>query len=477
LLSTLRRRLLRPWAILPLALVVGGSAWFVSRPSDEGGGSTTTQQTAEVSTGTMSQTVSASGTIEAAATDELSFSAAGTVTAVNVEAGAEVQAGDVLATLDSPELVSAVDQAEATVADAEARLDEDQDADASGTQIAADESSLESAQRQLDAANEALAGTQLVATIDGTVSAVDLTVGEELGDAGTSGTGMTGSATGSGQSSSSIGSGDGGQGALSGGGTDDTSSDTSAAQIEVVSTGSYLVELGIDDTEIDQVAEGQEAELRLSSAASTGFPGGGFPGGGAFPGGGFPGGGGQGSDDQGADESSGDDGGSDQTAADPFAGADEPDATGSVTSVGAIADASSGVASYPVEVSFDGSVDDFHVGATVDVEIVYEQVEDALQVPSQYVTTTQGASTVVVVRGNDRETRTVETGITSGGMVQITSGLQEGEQVLLTITVGGGGGFAGGGPGAGDTGDDDDGGGGGGGGFTPPAGFGPGGGG
>jgi macrolide-specific efflux system membrane fusion protein len=447
--------------------MVGGGTWFVSRSSSEGegDGSTTIEQTVEVSTGTMSQTVSASGTIEAAATNELSFSAAGTVTAVNVEAGDEVHAGDVLATLDSPELVSAVEQAEATVADAEAKLDSDQDAGASDTQIAADESNLESARRQLDAANDALLDAQLVATIDGTVSAVNLTVGEELGDSGTSGTDLTGSGTGSGESSSSIGSGDGNQGALPDA-TGDTSSDTSSAQIEVVSTGLYLVEVGIDDTEIDQVAEGQEAELSLSSSTNTGFPGG--PPGGVLPGGGvFPGGAGQGADDQGSDETdeSGDDAGSEATEANPFGVAAEPDATGTVTSVGAIADASSGVASYPVEVTFEGSADEFHVGATVDVDIVYEQVEDALQVPSQAVTTTEGTSTVVVARGDARETRTVETGITSGGMVQITSGLEEGEQLVITITTGG---FAGGGQGDGD---------GGGGGFTPPVGFGQGGGG
>jgi macrolide-specific efflux system membrane fusion protein len=443
--------------------MVGGGTWFVSRSSaeGEGDGSTTIEQTVEASTGTMTQTVSASGTIEAATTDKLSFTSAGTVTALHVSAGDEVHAGDVLATLDSPELASAVDQAEATVADAEAKLDSDQDADASDTQIAADESNLESARRQLDAANEALLDAQLVATIDGTVSMVNLTVGEELGDSGTSGTDLTGSGTGSGQSSSSMGSGDGNQGALPGGATDDTSSDTSSAQIEVVSTGSYLVEVGIDDTEIDQVAEGQDAELTLSSSTTTGFPGGGFPGGG------FPGGAGQGADDQGSDES-GDDTGSDATAASPFGGAAEPDATGTVTSVGAIADASSGVASYPVEVTFEGSADEFHVGATVDVEIVYEQIEDALQVPSQAVTTPEGTSTVVVAQGDERETRTVETGITSGGMVQITSGLEEGEQVVIIIATGGG--FAGGG-------DGDDDGGGGGGGFTPPVGFGQGGGG
>ena len=78
--------------------------------------------------------------------------------------------------------------AEATLAEAEAKLSDDTDAGASDAQLAADASSVTSAQDQLDAANEALDGAQLVATFDGTVAAVDVTVGEELASGGTGGT-------------------------------------------------------------------------------------------------------------------------------------------------------------------------------------------------------------------------------------------------------------------------------------------------
>ena len=464
MLSTLRHRVLRPWTVLPLALVLGGGTWFVTRSdADDDTGSTSIERTVEVTVGPLNQVVSASGTIEAAATDQLSFSAAGTVTAVNVAAGDEVAAGDVLATMDSPELEAAVTQAEASVAEAEAKLDDDGDADASDTQIAADQSSLDSAQRQLDAAFEALAGAQLVATVDGTVAQVDLAVGDELGSGGASGTALTGSGTGSGQSSSTLGSGSGG-GAPTGSSSGSTGTDATAtsAQIEVVSTGAYRVELGIDATQIDLVAKGQEATISLSSSTSAT---GGFPGGGAFPGAG--GGAATGTGD-GTSQDSGSDAGTDGTgtgaAADDSLTAAEPDATGTVTSVGAIADASSGVASFPVEVSFESASDELFVGTAVDVEIAYEQVDDAVQVPAQAVTTTGGASTVVVDTGDGRETRTVETGITSGGMVQITSGLEAGDQVVITIaTV------------RAPTGSDsqDGGEGGGGGQFTPPPGFDP----
>jgi hypothetical protein len=232
----------------------------------------------------------------------------------------------------------------------------------------------------------------------------------------------------------------------------------------VVTTGSYRVELGLDATEVDLVAEGQDATVRPSSSTSGGgaFPGGGgFPGG-AFPGGGFPGGGGGGAGQTNQNDQGNQSGDDDQADAGDAGTTADAEATGTVSSVGAIADASSGVASFPVDVDFDSTADDLTVGSTVDVEIVYDRVEDAIQVPAQAVSRDGGASTVVVRTTEGDETRAVETGITSGGMVQITSGIEPGETVVITLgtvpTAGngdggggeggnGGGGFPGGGGG------------------------------
>jgi multidrug efflux pump subunit AcrA (membrane-fusion protein) len=312
----------------------------------------------------------------------------------------------VLATIDSAELAAAVTAAEADVADAAAKLDTDQDGDATDAQMSADESNLAAAQQQLDAANADLAGAQLVAGVDGTVAAVNLTVGEELGTSGTSGTGMTGTGTGSGQSASNLGSG----GSSASGTTPSTGTDSSSPHVQVVSTGSYVVNLGIDDTEIELVEVGQAVQVSESTSSSTATAGG-------FGGRGFP----------------------QAAGAAPSAGTDAAGTggtTGEVTDVGAIADASSGVASYPVEITFSGSGDDFHVGATATVEIVYDKIADAVQVPTMAVTTTDGQATVIVTddSGNE-ETRQVETGITSGGMIQITSGIEAGEQVVIRIAA------------------------------------------
>jgi macrolide-specific efflux system membrane fusion protein len=119
-------------------------------------------------------------------------------------------------------------------------------------------------------------------------------------------------------------------------------------------------------------------------------------------------------------------------------------ATGKVTEVGAVADASSGVASYPVTVAFSDSSGTYNPGATVTVAIAYDEVTDAIQVPTLAVTTTNGVSTVTVLANGKEEKRTVTTGLTSGTMVQITSGLRAGETVVLDLPTFGGTGRNGG---------------------------------
>ena len=168
----MHRRLRHPIVLVPIAIVVTIVAvwWLAFRPDEEAtASSTTTKLLVEVTTGPMSETVSAEGTVAAAQTDDLSFSASGTVTAVNVKAGDAVTTGQVLATIDSAELEPAVASAEAEVADAEATSSsDDESSGASDAQIAADETSLTSAEDQLADAEEALAGASLVATFDGT---------------------------------------------------------------------------------------------------------------------------------------------------------------------------------------------------------------------------------------------------------------------------------------------------------------------
>lgn len=424
MLRNIRSWILHPFVVMPLSALIVVAGWFgfqqIRSGASESTGGQASEQIVEASSGEMAETVSAEGTVAYDESEDFSFTAAGTVEGVAVKAGDKVEEGDVLATLSSPSLEADVADAESSVAEAEATLADHEDADASDAQLDADRASIDAAEANLDAAQEALDGAKLVASFDGVVAEVNVTEGEELGSGGTNGVTASGSGSGSGNTGPTLG--DSSQPSF--GGNDDTSSEDTDPHIKLVSGSHFTVEIGVDDADVEKLKDGQKATLTLStSSGSSGFPfpgGGGFPRGGDFPGGGgFPGLGG----DQDEDEDS-----SDTTAT------DVDSAAGKVTDVGTIADASSGVAEYPVEVSFSDDSGDYNAGATVNVEIAYSKVEDAVQVPALAVTSSNGRSTVTVVGDDDsRETRTVTTGLRAGTMVQITRGLEAGERVVIGL--------------------------------------------
>ena len=430
-MTTIRQKLAKPWVIMPLVALLAFGGWFgFLRPDDSTPATTadTTQPTIAATKGTLAKTVSADGTVAAADTDDLSFTSAGTVTAVNVAAGDTVKKGQVLATLDSAALQAAVTDAQSTVADAEATLSDDTDAGASDAQIEADQSSLDTANDSLTSANEALAGAQLVATFNGTVATVGISVGDQLSSGGTGGTGQTGTGSGSGKTAGNLGSSTGSTG--QGNTSSSSSASTSTAQIQVISTGKFTVDLSLDSSDISNVKVGQVASVAVStSTATTGRNGFGGFGGGNF--------GGFGNTAATANQSSS--GSTTTTTTTPATTDTGP--KGLVTEVGKVADASSGVASYPVTVAFDDTSGAFNVGATVTVAITYDEVTDAVQVPTLAISTgTDGGSTVTVSKDGKEETRTVTTGLVSGAMTQITSGITEGETVVLALPGGFGGG-------------------------------------
>jgi hypothetical protein len=112
-------------------------------------------------------------------------------------------------------------------------------------------------------------------------------------------------------------------------------------------------------------------------------------------------------------------------------------ATGSVTSVSQVASTSSGVAGYPVVVTFNADASSFYVGGTVTAAISTNAKSGVVQVPTRALST-QGGKTVVTVANDgklDGKTHTVvvSTGETAGGQTEIVSGLQPGQQVVVTF--------------------------------------------
>ncbi len=350
---------------LVVVLVAGTSvgAWIGLRST----ASTPSYQLVPVISTTLSQTLSVTGTIEPATTATLSFSAQGTVTAVDVTVGQHVTDGQVLATMSSPTLQEQADQANATLAQDQATLSQDEASGASSAQIAADQASVASDQSQVDAANAALSGDTLVAPTNGIAAAVGYTAGQQLAAGGGGGSGGSGGGGGSG------GSGGGGSGG----------SGSSSPSITIVSSND-VVNADVNASVVNEIKAGDQAVI--------------IPEGGGAP------------------------------------------VQGTLASIGLVANTSTGVATYPVVIDVTGTPSGLFGGASASVSIVYKQAVHALAVPTAALNPGPGGrSTVQVMVGGRQVTRTVTTGITSGGLTQVTGGLSPAEKVVVDIVRIGGG--------------------------------------
>jgi HlyD family secretion protein len=130
-----------------IAAAVGAAVWRsrqAAQPEEE-------TRSAVVERGTMLVAVSASGSIEPRARVGLTFEVPGRVAEVMVEVGDEVEAGDVLARLDTDRLALQVQQSQAGLASAEAQLAQLQ-AGARPEEVGAAEANLRAAQAQVSGA-------------------------------------------------------------------------------------------------------------------------------------------------------------------------------------------------------------------------------------------------------------------------------------------------------------------------------------
>ena len=235
------------WIALGAAIVlvlagVGGYLVASGGSSPASAQVTTTKET--VSTGTLRQTVTASGTLAPAVDDTLGFSSSGVVTSVVATVGQAVSKGQKLATIDSASLAATVAQDNATVATDQAKVDDD--TDVSTAQLTADQAALTAAENALSSAKTALAGATLTSPINGVVASVGLTVGEQVSGSGSGGSGSGGSGTGSA-----------------------ASSDSSSSDIEVISTNSWIVNATVDATSVALIKAGEEAQLAVTGVNGT----------------------------------------------------------------------------------------------------------------------------------------------------------------------------------------------------------------
>jgi len=139
------------WIIIVI-LVIGGAAGVSALNK---GSNTAEYVTALVEKGMLTQTVSATGSVESATEIEFGFETAGKLSFLNTKVGEQVKRGQVLASLDSSYQSSQVANYQAAVAVAQANLDKEL-AGASGEDIEVSQKKVESAEATLAAKETAL---------------------------------------------------------------------------------------------------------------------------------------------------------------------------------------------------------------------------------------------------------------------------------------------------------------------------------
>ena len=108
---------------------------------------------------------------------------------------------------------------------------------------------------------------------------------------------------------------------------------------------------------------------------------------------------------------------------------------GKVTAVGVLSSSSdsttgsSGAVSYPVTVTLEQTTEGLKSGMSATADIVVARAS-GIVVPSQALR----GNTVTVVRDGQRSTQRVQTGVVGDSTTQVVSGLNEGDQVIVTST-------------------------------------------
>ena len=356
--------------VILIVLAAGGGAWAATRSS--GSASTTATSLVAVTSQTLRQAVTASGTIEPASEANLSFSVSGTVISVPASVGAAVAKGAVLATVGSADLAAAVSSAQANLAAANLGLSAASSATA--TQLAAAQAQVLAAQDKLAAAQQSLAAATLTSPIAGTVAAVSIAVGDQVGNSssGASSGGLSsGSAAGAGGSNGTGSAGSSGVGTAS----------TNTAQIVVISTGSWVVDASVGSADLAQVKKGLQVEISPTGSTAKVF--------------------------------------------------------GVVSSVGIVASsANGGTATFPVSVAVTGQPSGLYAGGSASVTIIVKQLQNVLTVPTEAVHTVGGQTVVYERSGGKQINVPVTVGAVFGPNTQIMTGTKAGDEVVVSRPTG-----------------------------------------
>jgi macrolide-specific efflux system membrane fusion protein len=178
--------------MIAIALVIGGLAIpLAGCASKSASTSVSENQVATVQRGNLTVAITASGNLALSVTEDLAFEVAGYVQEVTVEEGQSVEQGQVLATLDTSEwdkqlinLKLSLLQAELALEQAEEQTSSSNTGDiVSGTST--DPMQIEIKEMQVELAKEALAealdaSPEITAPFDGFITAIDVKGGDEV---------------------------------------------------------------------------------------------------------------------------------------------------------------------------------------------------------------------------------------------------------------------------------------------------------
>jgi RND family efflux transporter MFP subunit len=472
------RRLLLPATLGAAAVAAGGTAVY----AHSGGSGSTQYRTAVATLGSVTQTIALSGTLAPVGEVDLDFTSSGRVQSVEVHGGQMVTAGQVLASLDPTALQAALTQAQATLQSAQARLSLDE-AGPTAQSLAQSQSQVRSAQAALLSAQTGLAdaravGTQTVAqaqaalTADqAALAADDARIAQDCstpaaspaaspGTPGTPGSSdpcatdqqalsrdqaalraAPGAITAArvraqqaddqaqGQVASATVQLDNAQGALTAlqQGTTAQQLQTDRGQVQVAQATLTNARTALQQATLTAPAAGVIGQVAItpgqtvgggSAASSSGSPEISILTPGAFEVTGSVG-------DTRIDELA-----VGQRASVTTAGSPQP-LQGRVATISPEATVTSGVASFPVTVTLDGSTPSLHAGAPATVSVVVDQVSQALTVPASAVHLSAGGASVQVLTGGVPRPRPITVGASDGSRAQVLSGLSPGDRVVI----------------------------------------------
>jgi macrolide-specific efflux system membrane fusion protein len=380
--------------VLVLALAAAGLGAYVFLWPSADSEAASGVRTTTASRTSVVETVSAAATVQSAYTADADFATTGTVTEVNVKVGDVVAAGQQLAKLDATQASKKVDVAQSTLDAAEEDLANAEEAEDTADTATGDGTGANGGQT---------GGTQSVASLQAKVDQAELSLQEANDDLDATvlsapGAGTVTAVSGSvGQRvSGSSGSGSSGTGESAGAGA-------TTGFVVLTDLANLLVKANLAEIDVSKLKAGQEATVTVN----------------ALP--------------------------------------DKPVAA-TVTQIDPTPTTTNNVVQFGVALGLTEPPAELRPGQSASVAITVARADDALAVPSAAVRTSGGQHSVTVLANGTEVSRAVQVGVRSEALVQITSGLADGDQVVLNLPSGASGGGnarltgqlpAGGGPGGG----------------------------